>query len=315
MFEKYYNEQPVVSTTLINAINNNKLSHAYIFEINNYVNYLDYIYQFVKYIVCPNAKDENHNEEECPICAAINSNNYVELKIIDTDLLQIKKEQLLDLQREFKTKPIEGNKKIYIILNAEKLNSSSANTILKFLEEPEEGIIAILITPSRYMVMETILSRCQIIAFSKIGKSNYDIVKKVFLDFYNESSMSIEVEEEVKNTIAKSITFARMLDDRKKDALLFYGDKFSDIIGSREQVIKLFSILNILYYDVLKYKIGTSIQYFNEYEEDIKYLANLNTVDELINKLQEVADFNKKIKYNVNINLAIDKFIINLGGK
>ena len=53
------------------------------------------------------------------------------------------------------------NKLIYIIDPAEKLNPASANTILKFLEEPPEGIVAILITENKYNVLETIVSRCQ----------------------------------------------------------------------------------------------------------------------------------------------------------
>ena len=55
------------------------------------------------------------------------------------------------------------NKLIYVIDQAEKLNDSSANTILKFLEEPEEDIIAILVANNRYKVLDTILSRCQVI--------------------------------------------------------------------------------------------------------------------------------------------------------
>ena len=57
----------------------------------------------------------------------------------------IKKEQLLELQEEFMTKGLLTSKKIYIITDATKLNTSSANSILKFLEEPADNIIAILL--------------------------------------------------------------------------------------------------------------------------------------------------------------------------
>ena len=58
-----------------------------------------------------------------------------------------------------------GNKKIYIIKECDKFNNYSANTILKFLEEPNDDIIGILLTTNRYKVIDTILSRCQIISF------------------------------------------------------------------------------------------------------------------------------------------------------
>ena len=64
---------------------------------------------------------------------------------------------------------------LFIIYNAEKLNTSSANTILKFLEEPEENIIAVLTTDNRYQVLDTILSRCQNLVFAPNLKENKKI--------------------------------------------------------------------------------------------------------------------------------------------
>ena len=87
---------------------------------------------FVKDMICNDA-DKNIKDN---ICKQIDNDEYIELKIINPQGLQIKKEEMMNLQEEFKSKPIEGKKKVYIINNAEKFNSSSANTILKFLEEP-----------------------------------------------------------------------------------------------------------------------------------------------------------------------------------
>ena len=132
MFEKYKKEQPIATKILENSILNNKLSHAYIFETNNYPLSYELILDFVKNIVCQNHSKDNHIEEECSICSQINSNNYIEFKTIDTEKLQLKKEELLKLQEEFKNKAIDGNKKIYLVKCAEKLNDASSNTILQF---------------------------------------------------------------------------------------------------------------------------------------------------------------------------------------
>ena len=79
---------------------------------------------------------------------------YTELKIVKPNGQFIKKEQLLELQNSVLNKPVEANKIIYIIKNAERLNSSSANSILKFLEEPEDNIIAILLTDNLNLTRE-----------------------------------------------------------------------------------------------------------------------------------------------------------------
>ena len=133
----------------------NKVSHAYLVEVDNYDEDFKCILDFVKLVLCKkNDKcSDNLNCGNCNICRLIDTDNYVDLKIIEPDGTIIKKKQMLDLQEEFNNKSLLDNKRIYIIKEADKLNMSSANTILKFLEEPEDDIIAILITNNRYSVI------------------------------------------------------------------------------------------------------------------------------------------------------------------
>lgn len=149
-----------------------RVSHAYLIEIDNDKDMI-YIYDFIKMILCDclyQKIDKNNN-----IVKLIDNNNYPDIKIIEPDGNWIKKTQLLELQKEYNNKSLLGKKRIYIINKAERLNSSSANTMLKFLEEPEEDIIAILITDNRYHVLDTILSRCQIL---NLKEDNYNIEKE-----------------------------------------------------------------------------------------------------------------------------------------
>ena len=134
-----------ISKEILNsALENNKLSHAYLFEISDSLNDNELIFSFIKKIICPYKK--NLICDKCNICKRIDSDNYSDLKIITPNGLWIKKEQLIELQKDFVKKPIESQYMIYVIESAEKMNASAANTILKFLEEPENGIIAILTT-------------------------------------------------------------------------------------------------------------------------------------------------------------------------
>jgi len=159
MLIDYKEAQPIAYKILSNAIVNNQFNHAYLFETKGYESGLDMAISFAKSIL--NIQDENIDEQ-----------NYPELKIIEPDGQWIKKEQLKELQEEFNKKSILGNNKVYIINQAEKLNVNSANTILKFIEEPPEGIVAILVTDNIYQLLETIISRCQIISLN--GQANID---------------------------------------------------------------------------------------------------------------------------------------------
>ena len=156
-----FEEQEKACNFIKKTINENKkISHAYLIETNDYYNYNSFIKYLIKSILCLNSNDSKYNEK---IEIEVEHNNYPDVKYIYPDGNNIKKEQLLSLEKEFSKKSMLDNKLIYVIDQAEKLNDSSANTILKFLEEPEEDIIAILVANNRYKVLDTILSRCQVI--------------------------------------------------------------------------------------------------------------------------------------------------------
>ena len=135
---------------------NHKTSHAYLIETNGYKEGEKLVLSFVKFLFCQNLDNSSTKEcDTCNICNLIDYNTFPDLKIIRPNGLQIKKEQIKELEDEFKTMP-EGHNRIYVIMNADTLNASAANAILKFLEEPSPGIIGIFVTQNRYKMMNTI---------------------------------------------------------------------------------------------------------------------------------------------------------------
>ena len=77
-----------------------------------------------------------------------------------------KKNRCLTLIFNMTKKGYEAGRKIYIISRADRMNVAAANTLLKFLEEPEGDVTAILLTDSYQSILPTIQSRCQRIIFS-----------------------------------------------------------------------------------------------------------------------------------------------------
>ena len=308
LLSKYEKDQPIASKTLVQAILNNKISHAYLFETNEYYDSKNFIISFVKDIICNNS-DDNLKDN---ICKQIDNNECIELKIINSSGLQIKKEEMLNLQEEFKSKPIEGKKKVYIINTAEKLNSSSANTILKFLEEPEEDIIAILVTSNRYQIIDTILSRCQLIALintkEMISSTTFDKINNLV---YNNSDLLEENQK--KEQIEHAIDFISFYEEKKEETILFSNNEFMQHFITRDAVVNAFEIMKLFYLDSLKFITNTKIEIFDDYQEQIEIVSRKNTVLSLIIKIKKIIKYIEKIKYNVNINLLIDRFIIELG--
>ena len=187
MLEKYMNEQEIVTKLLIQSLKENKVVQAYLFCCDD----VNYIYEYAKVFSKDIIGLSNLDEEVLNnIFNRIDKEEYTELKIIEPDGNFIKKEQLLELQNSVLTKPVEGNKIIYIIKNCEKLNASSANCILKFLEEPEDDIIAILLTDNINMVIPTIKSRCQVLNFKNMKNNlfgNDKLINFIFNGDFNKS--------------------------------------------------------------------------------------------------------------------------------
>jgi len=78
-------------------------------------------------------------------------------------------EQMRAIEREANYRPVEGNARVFIVEDADKLNDPSANALLKVLEEPPSTSHLILITARPAMLLPTILSRCQVIRFAPLS--------------------------------------------------------------------------------------------------------------------------------------------------
>ena len=82
MLELYKDGQPIFYNMVNNAIKNNKLSHAYIFDSNGNPDVMDIVLSFVKEIICMDINDDNDIKN---ICKRIDDGNYVDVKIIKPD--------------------------------------------------------------------------------------------------------------------------------------------------------------------------------------------------------------------------------------
>jgi DNA polymerase-3 subunit delta' len=80
-------------------------------------------------------------------------------------------EQVRDIVHDSALSPVEGTRKVYILESADLFNDSSANALLKTLEEPPEDVVFILLAHSLEACLPTIVSRCQIVRFRRLAPS------------------------------------------------------------------------------------------------------------------------------------------------
>ena len=271
---------------LIDKYHENKLSHAFLFVTNDIKKCHQDLIEFIKEINCNSSFKDNC--QDCNLCYQIENNIIPNLIEIYTDGQNIKKSQILELQEKFKTKPLYLKQNIYIINNAEKLNNSSSNTMLKFLEEPEENILGFFITNNKEAMLETIKSRCQIIVVN-----------------YNEESMTQKLgisEDEIKIYEDIAASYLSSLISKKEDGILLNKKVILSTIDKREQIINLFNLIYLLIDEVLNKTLKNS------------QFAFLNNIEfaKLIHLQKIVYNTLETIPFNVNIELLLDNFAMEM---
>ena len=289
MLDDYRDKQAMAYNLMINEIKKDHISHAYLIDENNYSESFDMVIAFIKEILGSKLDEESAKI----ICKRIDDGNYPEIKIIEPDGMLIKKQQILDLQQEFSRAAVEGSKRFYIIREADKMRSETANSMLKFLEEPDNDIMAILMTNSFNSLLPTIVSRCQVIRLNNDGNNPSDLeFEKIVLNFI------MELEKNGLDVIMK------------EQELLFSHIN----IKERDKFISFFDKMIDMYYDILKILSGNQKITFNEYFKELKAIASKNDQAKILNKINILLELKDTIKNNVNINLLIDSLIVRVGG-
>lgn len=220
---------------LSNVIDENKLSHAFLVESNNYEDVMNSVFKlFLEKKMIFNIDDIENN---------------ISVRILRPIDNLIDKDQILNLQEFLSTMSFDGYYKLFFILNAGLMNEQSVNKLLKVLEEPNEKVVGFLISDNSNELLPTLISRCQVL------KNDIDV-------------SNVEVDEDIFNNLCK-----------------FKNFNFEDYIKFKVVVSKLDKVvINNLFLKYLAYL---------DNENDIFYL--------------KVNAFLNNIRYNVNIDLALDK--------
>lgn len=225
---------------------------------------------------------------------SVDIDNCLDVIVVNPVDDRIVKDQILELQEKLKTKSTVNNNRVYIINEAHKMNEYASNSLLKFLEEPKEGIYAFLVTTNINKILPTIKSRCQILSIQNI--SVFD------LRSYSD------------DMISKVLKLISLIEEKKSSC---FGYLY-DIINKKEEknnVVDIVKIMKYFYSDVLNYTLGRNVVYFKEYLSDIKLVSEVNSTEEVVRKLLLLSKNENRLNYNLNVSLFMIKLIIEMVGE
>ena len=151
------------------AIQRNKLAHSYLFLGNEGIGKKWVALQFAKALNCLNEGVEKGEAcDHCLSCKKIDHALHPDVLLIEPIGQGIKKEQIIQMQKELAYKPYEGKRRVCILTAADRMAHDIPNTLLKTLEEPPLHTVIILLANSSRFILPTILSRCQQIRFNPL---------------------------------------------------------------------------------------------------------------------------------------------------
>ena len=185
--------QSHITKSLKNQIQNDQISHAYLFTGTRGTGKTSIAKIFAKAINCLNPKNGSPCNE-CEICKSLNGGGSVDVFEIDA-ASNNRVDEIRELRERVKYPPVNCKYKVYIIDEVHMLTDSAFNALLKTLEEPPAYVVFILATTEVQKLPATILSRCMRFDFKLLTEKELeDHLKFIFDDSgikYENEALSI----------------------------------------------------------------------------------------------------------------------------
>lgn len=179
-FEEVAGQRHIVRT-LKNALEKNKIAHAYLFCGPRGTGKTTMAKLFAKALNCEEGL--GHQCNKCDNCKEITEGTHPDVIEIDA-ASNNGVEQVRDLIDKVNYLPLKGKYKVYIIDEVHMMTTSAFNALLKTLEEPPAHVVFILATTEPHNIIPTILSRCQRYDFTRV--SDADIKERMITVLENE---------------------------------------------------------------------------------------------------------------------------------
>lgn len=316
-------EQKEIADFLKQGLKNGRIAHAYLFAGPRGSGRGKLALQLAKTLFCR----EEHGDscEHCENCRRISSGNHPDVHLIVPEGSKIKINQIRELQKEFSYRAMESARKVYIMEQADCMTTDAANRLLKFLEEPPVGAVAILLTEQLHGILPTIRSRCQIIQFPPISPL---VVAKKLEERGIHSGMAriaaiVSAGLEEAEAYCQAESFAQLrgvviqlsedIVERGTYSLITLHDKILKRDKFSDELNLFLDLLLLWLRDLLFHLLGQESQISNiDQMETIQKQAPRWGQRRLVDGMETIMETQKRLSGNSNVQLCLEDMVLRL---
>ena len=322
MFDPSF-EQPVVYKTLSNMITKKRIPHALIFCGDKSTSRELMAKHFIKMVYA-----DYFNEEigDYGIYKRIDDESTMNVKYIKRDTkTSVSIDSVRDFIKDNNISSLEEGPRFYVFLEADYLNQSSSNAILKFVEEPTDNTYIIFIVENLANLLDTIISRCATIYFKPVSKlalisrlkDKYD---NELLDIITEYTQK---EDEVREIIEDNdmLNIINLVTDmfREKfefnESLIIYLNEHYKLLSDAKAQDFFLFLLSTYLMDVLNYITVRKDNFiFKSESARIKRIALMYSKEDLALYIKEIIEIKTNInnKKPINLHLYLDDLLLKM---
>lgn len=318
--------QPLASQIMMNSFQKNRVSHAYLIQGSRGTGKKMLANLIAMTLFC---QERNGMEpcQNCHMCKRIVSRNHPDVHWIEPEGSSIKNEQIDLLRKEFVYTGLESSKKVYVINHAESLTVNAANRILKFLEEPDLEITALLLTDNAQSIISTIRSRCQAIDLQPLDETAFQ-QKLLQLETITITENNARLLSALTNNIDEAIAyhteekiykirdlveqFIYMLMSNYEERYLFIHQKWMEQLKGKKELELGLDILLLAFRDITNEQIGRSSSMFFFPPQDglLSRAVHQFTQKRLLQTLKALLEAKQKINQNVHPTLVMEQLVL-----
>ncbi|MCX7708860.1 MAG: DNA polymerase III subunit delta' [Clostridia bacterium] len=322
-FSSIIGQQEVIDS-LKNSIESEKVGHAYIFAGPTGIGKKTVARIFASMLLCSNSGVAG-SCGECLSCRLAENNSNPDFHEVNPEGASIGVDEIRDVLSNIVVRPMYGKKKVYLIIDAERMTVQAQNSLLKTLEEPPSYGVIILTTSNYGALLETIRSRTIKLSFKKNspleikalleGRFGNTIKAVDFVTSYADgiigTALKLAGSEEF---IALREKTLELLQKLRRSKLSTVFDQYPFFEENKEDVDVILDIALLFFRDLLAYKnTGDENILINSDKKDIILNnASVYSTDRLIRSVETIENTRKIIKQNANYQLSIEVMLMKL---